>query len=207
MENIDIANRSVVDVRREAVAFHEDKLAGVKRQRDTVLIDKRVAEARADKGDRQARMDVARLGKQDLELGRLVISIERQLKEAKKWLAFAENQAAGAAAARASVDDAALVRDKLFAVKCPDGRVVRHRHHSLEALRRELQPGYRAIGQVFGANEDDTGGFVADRHNDMMQAMLDAYGDTLLAWLTERGIVGADKTVVVLPSNGRDKMQ
>jgi hypothetical protein len=46
----DIPNRSAVDVRREAVAFHESKLAAAKMQRDTILIDKRVAEARADKG-------------------------------------------------------------------------------------------------------------------------------------------------------------
>jgi hypothetical protein len=108
MENIDIANRSAVDVRREAVAFHEEKLTAARKERDVVLIDKRVAESRADAGDKAARMDVARLGKQDLELGRLTVSIERQLKEAKKWLSFAENQSATASAKQASVEAAAL---------------------------------------------------------------------------------------------------
>jgi hypothetical protein len=133
----------------------------------------------------------------------LVLSIEREVGESRKRLSMAEAQSAAAAAKRAEADDAALIRDKWFEVRCPDGRKVRHRHHSLEALRKELQPRYVAVGQVFGANEDGTGGFLADPRSDMMQAMLDAYGDTLLAWLTERGIVGADKTVVVLPSNGR----
>jgi len=36
-----------------------------------------VASARADKGDQLARREVASLGKQDVEVGRLVLSIER----------------------------------------------------------------------------------------------------------------------------------
>jgi hypothetical protein len=49
---------SVVEERREAVALYEGKLAAVKKQRDVTLIDKRVASARADKGDQPARMEV-----------------------------------------------------------------------------------------------------------------------------------------------------
>jgi hypothetical protein len=188
-ENNDGENEmTVIDERREAVALHESKLAAAKRQRDTILIDKRVAEARADKGDQPARMEVARLGKQDLELGRLVLSIERQLKEAKRWLAFAENQAATAAATRASVDDT-LVRDKLFECICPDGRKVRHRGASQEDVQRRLQPGYSVTGQIFGANADGTGGFVSSPGApSMLKALLDSQGDELIAFLAERGI-------------------
>jgi hypothetical protein len=48
---------------------------------------------------------------------------------------MAETQAATVEAKRASVDAAAVPRDKLFETVCPDGRKVRHHHHSLEALR------------------------------------------------------------------------
>jgi hypothetical protein len=84
---------------------------------------------------------------------------------------------------------AALPRDKWFECVCPDGRKVRHRHHSLEALQRELQPGYRAVGQVFGHAEDGTGGFVSTPGApSMLKALLDSQGDELIAFLAERGI-------------------
>jgi hypothetical protein len=203
----DISNRSAVDVRRETLALHEEKLAAAQKQRDVILIDKRVASAAVDKGDQRARAEVARLGKQDLELGRLVISLERQVREARRWLTFAEDQGAGAAAWQARTDDAALVRDKLFELAAPDGRKLRHRHASAEALSRSLQPGYSIVGQVHGASDDGLGGFVAGANSNMMKVLLEAYGSDLLAWLPEQGIVGSDKTVVVLPSNGREKMQ
>jgi hypothetical protein len=145
-----------VEDRRETVALHESKLAAAKKQRDTILLDKRKAEARADGGDQKARFEVATLGKQDLAVGRLVLSIEKQLKEARKWLVVAEDQLKAMELKRAQSDVAP--RDKWFAVSAPDGRTVRHRHSSMEALQKELQSGYRAIGQVFGHNEDGTGG-------------------------------------------------
>jgi hypothetical protein len=85
----------IVDERREAVALFESKLAGVKRQRTTILIDKRQAEARADKGDQAARREVATLGKQDVEVDRLELSIAGQLKQAKRWLACDRIREAG----------------------------------------------------------------------------------------------------------------
>jgi hypothetical protein len=205
MENIDITTRSPVDVRRETLAFHEEKLAAAKKQRDVVLIDKRVASARVDKGDQKARAEVARLGKQDLELGRLVVSLERQVRESKKWLSFAEDQAAGAAAWQASADAAAVPADKWFEVATPDGRKVRHRGASFEFLQKALQPGYRIVGQVFGADENGTGGFISQPG--FLTAILQAYEGELVEWLASRGIVAADKeTVIVLPSNNRELM-
>jgi hypothetical protein len=199
---VDIPNRGVED-HRKALQDREAKLANAKRQRDIILADIGKANAAVDSGDKQARNALPGLNKSNLEVGRLILSIGREVSEARGRLSLATNQAAAAAAKRAEVDNATLIRDKLYECACPDGRRVRHHHYSLEALRNELQPGYRAIGQVFGANADNTGGFIADPKSDMMQAMLDAYGDTLLAWLAERGVVG-DKTVVVLPHNGRD---
>jgi hypothetical protein len=40
-----------------------------------------------------------------------------------------------------------------------------------------------------------------------MKALLAAHGDELMEFLAERGVIGSDKTVVVLPENGREKMQ
>jgi hypothetical protein len=68
------------------------------------------------------------------------------------------------------------------------------------------------VSEIFGANEDNTGGFAASIGSDnkgsksnMMDVLLQAHGDTLLAWLAEHGFVGSDKqTVIVLPQNGRD---
>jgi hypothetical protein len=193
IENIDIANRGVDD-RRETVAVYEVKLSNARKQRDKILADKRAAEARADAGDQRARLELASLNKQDAAAGRLVLSIERQLEEAKKWLAMAVNQAATAAA---KVNGDAVVthlHDKWFEVSCPDGRKIRHRGASLESLQRALQPGYRAIGQVFGANEDGSGGFVSmPGAPSMLKALLESQGDELLAFLAEHGITGSDK--------------
>jgi hypothetical protein len=202
----DIPNRGVDD-RREAVAIYERKLAAAKKQRDALLLDMRKASARADAGDKPARLEVASLSKQDLAVGRLVSSIEMQLAEAKKWLAMAVDQAAMVEAKRAGADAATVPRDKLFETMCPDGRVVRHRAESLDALRKALLPNYVVRGQIFGADADGNGGFTAPISSSaptIMESLLDAFGDQLLAWLAERGIIGSDKTVVVLPANGRE---
>jgi hypothetical protein len=193
IDPVHLAVRSTAEGAQKVLNELEMELAGAKARRAKILADIGKTRTAAEKGDKRQLFTLGLLNKQDAEVGRLVLSIERQIAEAKKRLAMAANQAATAAAKRASVGEAALARDKLFETVCPDGRKVRHRHHSIEALRRELQPGYIAVGQVFGAKEDDTGGFVADPKSDMMQAMLDAYGDTLLAWLAERGLRGDGK--------------
>jgi hypothetical protein len=202
IDPVNLALRSATEGAPKILNELETELAEANARHGKILADMAKVNDASFAGDQRARMELPGLNKQDVETGRLIRSIEHQVKEAKKRVAMAENQAA-MAARRVELDDGALVRDKWFAVKCPDGRDVRHRHHSLEALQKELQPNYRAIGQVFGANEDGTGGFLADPRSDMMQALLDAYGNTLLAWLAERGITVSDKTVIVLPSNGR----
>jgi hypothetical protein len=145
---IDIANRGVDD-RRETVALYEAKLAAAKKQRETLLLDMRKASARADAGDRPARFELASLSKQDLAVGRLVLSIEAQLDKAKKWLAMAVDQAATVAARRAQSD--AVFGDRLFEVEAPDGRRVRHRYATADGLQKMLQSGYKVVAEVFGA--------------------------------------------------------
>jgi hypothetical protein len=198
-----LAFRSTAEGAQKVLNELEAELAEAKSRRDVILND--ISKANdASVRDHRARMELPGLNKQEVSAGRLIVSIERQIVEARKRVAMTEAHAVGAAARRAEMEDTALIRDKWFECLCPDGvRKVRHRHSSLVALQRELQPGYRAIGQVFGTNEDGTGGFVAERNSDMMQAMLDAYGDTLLAFLEKNGITG-NPVKIVLPHNGRE---
>jgi hypothetical protein len=203
---IDIPNRNVDDF-RAAVKDREAKLANAKKQRDVILNDIRLVSAAIDAGDKQARLKLPALNKTNVEVGRLIVSIAREVSEAKGRLSLAENQAAAASAKRAEADEAGLVRDKWFECTCPDGRKVRHRGASLESLQRALQPGYRVVGQVFGHNEDGAGGFVSTPGApSMLKALLESQGDVLIEWLEARGIVGAGKTTVVLPPNGRESM-
>lgn len=75
---------------------------------------------------------------------------------------------------------------KLFEIECPDGRIIRHRHESLDAAKKALQEGYKVSGEVLGASSDDKGGIVdpiGPGTTSIMQTLLDARGDELLAWL------------------------
>jgi hypothetical protein len=184
---VDIPTRGI-EYARKVLSDLEQKLRDAKARRDEILLGIRKAAAAIDAGDRRAVFTQGSLNKQGAEMGRLVCSIEAQLEEAKKRLAMAVNQAATVEAKRASVDAAAVPADKWFEVSCPDGRKVRHRHHSLEALQKALQPGYVAVGQVHGASDDGLGGFVAYANSNMMKALLESQGDELLAFLAQHGI-------------------
>jgi hypothetical protein len=84
---------------------------------------------------------------------------------------------------------------KLFEIECPDGRIIRHRHPSLDDARKALLEGYKVTGEVLGASTDDKGGLVdpiGTGTKTMMGALLDAHGDELLGWLRENGFVGRD---------------
>jgi hypothetical protein len=201
----DIANRGVDDF-RETLRVREAELVNARKQRDVILNDIRKASDAAGVGDQRARLGLAGLNKQDAAAGRLILSLEADVREAKKRLAIAENQAATAAAKRASVDAPAVTADKWFEVSCPDNRKVRHRSASLESLQRALRPGYRIIGQAFGTKEDGSGGFVSmPGAPSMLKALLESQGDELLSFLAAHGIIGSDKrTVVVLPANNRE---
>jgi hypothetical protein len=201
---IDIPARGVDDFRK-TLRDREEKLVHAKKQRDVILNDIRKTNAAIDAGDKRARLELMGLNKQNAAAGRLILSIEAEVAQSRKRVAMAESQAEAAAVKRASIDNAALVRDKWFETICPDGRKVRHRHHSLEALQRELQPGYLVAGQVFGADENGAGGFVSmPGAPSMLKAMLESEGDVLMAYLAARGISADKQPVVVLPSNGRD---
>jgi hypothetical protein len=183
----DIPTRGVDDFRK-TLQDREAELVNAKKQRDVILNDIRKANAAVDMGDQRARLELNGLNKSNVGVGRLILSIETEVSEARKRVERAEIQAATAASKRASMDAPAVPGDKLYEVVCPDGvRKVRHRHHSLEALRKALQPGYSIAGEVFGANADDTGGFVSTPGApSMMKALLESQGDEL--WCFWRGM-------------------
>jgi hypothetical protein len=111
-----------------------------------------------------------------------------------------------AAIACKAAESSAAPWERLFEVEAPNGRLVRHRHASADALQKVLLPGNRVIAEVFGAGIDDKGGMVEPLGQSTMKTLLATHGDELIAFLAERGIVGSD-TVIALPSNGREKMQ
>ena len=190
IEAIDITNCNIED-RRKIVAAYEAKLGEEKARRDRILIDARKASADADKGDQRARFELAGLNKQDLAAGRLILSLEAQVTGARKSLAMAETQAATVASKRASADEGTVQKVRLFEVVCPDGRKVRHRHASADALQKALQPRYRVVAEVFGAGIDDEGGMIEPIGQSTMKTLLAAHGDELVAFLAERGIKAA----------------
>jgi hypothetical protein len=145
--------------------------------------------ALAEKGDNKAKFAQEAVNKRVEADSTLIVSLEREVGQVKRQVDLARGQLAAIAARKHADETAALPRDRLFEVVCPNGRRVRHRHNSLEALQKALQPGYSVAGQVFGANEDDTGGFVASKST--MSGLLAAHGDELVAFLAERGIKAA----------------
>ena len=142
--------------------------------------------ALAEKGDNKAKFAQGPVNKRVEADSTLIVSLEREVGQVKRQVDLARGQLAAIAARKHADETAALPRDRLFEVVCPNGRRVRHRHNSLEALQKALQPGYSVAGQVFGANEDDTGGFVASKST--MSGLLAAHGDELLAWLAGHGV-------------------
>jgi septal ring factor EnvC (AmiA/AmiB activator) len=185
----------------------EAEFAAVKHRRDAILVDISKANA-ASVRDQQARLKLPGLNKEEAAAGRLIRSIEMQVKEAKKRVAMAANQAAAARAAVPIAEGA----ERLFLVNTPHHlHQVRHKARTIEELRSRLLPGYTVEGQIFGANDAGEGGVVAaidPKGPSIMEGLLAAFGDELIAFLAERGIVGSDKqAVVVLPANNRESMQ
>lgn len=190
LEKIDITSCTVED-RRQVLNALETKLTAAKAQRDRIGIDVRKATAAADIGDQRARFAQDGLNKEDAAAGRLILSLEAHVAEARKRLAMAETQVATVAAKRASADAGVVPHDRLFEVTTPDNRVVRQRHESAGALQKVLTPGYQVVAEVFGAGIDDKGGMIELIGQSTMKALLAAHGDELVAFLAERGIIGS----------------
>jgi hypothetical protein len=121
---------------------------------------------------------------------------------AKRQLELATAHAEGAkekqAAERGEHGAGRLVQ---LEIRAPDGRMLRQFHRSLDAARAALQSGYEVIGEVISGNVVSP---IGPGARSFMSALLAAQGGELLAFLEEHGIVGADKTVIVLPENNRE---
>jgi septal ring factor EnvC (AmiA/AmiB activator) len=188
IDEIHLAVRSTAEGAQKILHELEAELTEVKARRDKILVD--ISKANdASVRDQRARMELPALNKQDAETGRLIRSIERQIVEARKRIAMAEDHAAVGRAKRASVE--AVMGDRLFEVETPDGRRVRHRYSSADGLQKMLQPNYRVVAEVFGAGIDGKGGMVEALGHSTMKTLLSVHGDELLAFLAERGIVGS----------------
>ena len=120
---IDIPARGVDDLRKVLKDF-EAKLAGAKAQRDRILIDMRKVSAAADAGDQRARFAQGALNKDEAAAGRLVLSLERQLAEARKRLGMAMDQAATIEAKShvMATPGAGAGKWRWFEITTPDGR-------------------------------------------------------------------------------------
>ena len=187
IDPVSLAMRSTAEGPQKILDELEAELVAVKARRDKISADIGKAEAAAEKGDKRALFVLGSLNKEGEAQGRLVLSIERQIAEAKKRLVMMANQAAAMRAA--SPDDTSYARDKLFEVVCPDGRRVRHRGASQEDVRRRLQFGYALVGQVHGADADGIGGFVP--RSGFLTAVLEAYEGELIEWLEAHGLLVA----------------
>jgi hypothetical protein len=138
-------------------------------------------------GDQRARFAQGGLNKEDAAAGRLILSLEAQVAEARKRLEMAMNQAAVVEAkSRAAAAIPGDGEARWFEVRTPDGRVVRHRAASLDALQ-----GYTVTAEVFGASAIGFGGVAAQIGSDVtsiMAGLLAAHGKELETWLASRGI-------------------
>jgi hypothetical protein len=185
----DIPTRGVDDFRK-TLQDREEKLANAKKQRDTILNDIRKACAAVDAGDQRARMELGGLNKSNVAAGRLILSIEAEIGEAKRRVEMAQAQA-DAVRAKAAVPIAEGA-ERLFLVNTPRNlHQVRHKARTIEELRARLLPGYNIEGEIFGANDAGEGGVVAAIEPtvpSIMAGLLLAHGAELIAFLEAHGV-------------------
>ncbi|MGA3342070.1 MAG: hypothetical protein ABSD11_15950 [Methylocella sp.] len=98
------------------------------------------------------------LNKSEEADARLIKSLELQIKDVKRQLDLARGQAA-AVASRLAAALPGGDKTRFFDVRTPSGKIVRHKHSTLDALRRELQPGYTAVAEIFACDDEGVGGF------------------------------------------------
>ena len=127
------------------IAFHEKHLENLgielekarTRRLDTLNEIRRVSAQAELHRDNKALGALGPLNKSEEADARLVRSLEGQIKDVKKQLDLARAQQA-AAACIAARDKTQAEKNRFYDVRCPSGRIVRHKHASLDALRREL---------------------------------------------------------------------
>jgi uncharacterized coiled-coil protein SlyX len=149
------------------IEFHEKHLSNLgvelekarSRRLDTLQEIHHVS-ARAElTRDNKAVNALGPLNKSEEADARLIQSLERQIADVKKQLDLARAQSACVASRVAAAQSSAAEHTRWFEVLCPGGRVVRHKHASLESIRAALEPGYSVRSELFGVGDDGTGGF------------------------------------------------
>jgi hypothetical protein len=190
IEAIDLPAHSVESLRNGLHAL-EVKLCDAKARRNRILIDVHKASAAADIGDQRARFTLGGLNNEDAAAGRLILSLEAQVAEARKRLDMAMDQIAVVEAKRHAMTSPRDGESRWFEVRTPDGRVIRHRAASLDALQGALLKGYTVTAEVFGASAIGFGGVAAQIGSDVpsiMAGLLAAHGKELETWLASRSV-------------------
>jgi hypothetical protein len=183
----------------------ESKLADAMSRRDKTAIE--IASIGADCVGTRGRNSAMKLP----PLNRLAKSIDAdiallriEIRHAQQALKLQEAAAENVKTRQAAANGATQPRLVQLEIRAPDGRVLRQWHKSVDAARMALSPGYEITGEVIGGGVVSPTGPGA---RPFMKALLDSQGDVLMEWLAERGIIGADKTVVILPNNNREPLQ
>jgi len=149
------------------IEFHEKHLAnlGVElekartRRLDTLQEIRRVSAQAELHRDNKALGALGPLNKSEEADARLIQSLERQITDVKRQLDLARAQSSVMASRAAASQSSAAEYTRWFEVNTPSGRVVRHRHASLESIRAALEPGYSVRSELFGTNDAGESGF------------------------------------------------
>jgi hypothetical protein len=185
IDSVHLAFRSTAEGAQKVLNELEAELADVKARRDRILAD--ISKANdASVRDQRARMELPALNKSNVETGRLIVSLEREVAEARKRVAIVEAHAA-AAKEKQAAEHGGTGRLVQLEIRAPDGRVLRQFHKSVDAARSALQPGYEVTGQVIGSGVVSP---IGPGARSFMASLLDAGGGELLEFLEAHGIVG-----------------
>jgi hypothetical protein len=193
-----------VEDAKAALAGLEGKLSDALDRRDKVIVEISRASDKAAAicgfGDQSAKNSLGPLNKRakaiDSQIALLRINITGARRRLELATAHAENVKARQAAERG--EPGRLVQ---LEIRAPDGRVLRQFHRSVDAAQKALQAGYEVTGEVIGSGVVSP---VGPGARSFMKALLESQGSELLEFLEVHGIVGADKTVIVLPANNRE---
>jgi len=151
IDSIHLAYRSTAEGAQKILGELEAELAVTKTRRNAILVDVAVAND-ASVRDQRARMKLPSLNKEEATLGRLIRSIEMQVKEARKRVAMDEAAAENVRARQAAANGEAPPRLMQLEIRSPDGRMIRQWHASVDAARKALSPGYEIAGEVISGN-------------------------------------------------------
>jgi hypothetical protein len=123
-----------------------------------VFADLRQLSVLAEAGDRKAVAEQGPLNKSAEDESRLIVRIDREMKDVKRRLDLARVQSACAASCAARLLPSAE-HTRWFSIQTPTGQIVKHKHASAAALRASLLPGYTVRSEIFGCDENGEGGF------------------------------------------------